>query len=209
MIRIMAPNLAATLRLMLVTDDDLLRDRDLVELCRAAARGGVTAVELRLKRAAPRELVMQARALIAALDVPVLVNDRLDVALAAGAAGVHLGSEDLPVTLARRVVPEGFLIGASVGTPSEVAGGSGADYWGVGPWRASGTKPEAGQGIGPEGFGAIVALAGEIPCLAIGGVTPADVPLVRQAGGVGVAVASGILDAVDVESAARQYSKHR
>lgn len=209
MIRIMAPNLAATLRLMLVTDDDLLPDRNLVELCRAAVRGGVTAVELRLKRATPRELVVQARALIAALDVPVLVNDRLDVALAAGAAGVHLGAEDLPVALARRVVPEGFLIGASVGTPSEVAGGRGADYWGVGPWRVSGTKPDAGQGIGPEGFSAIVSRAGETPCLAIGGVTPEDVPLVRQARGVGVAVASGILDAGDVESAARRYATSR
>lgn len=80
---------------MLVTDDGLLGGRDLVGLARAAERGGVTALELRLKRATARELAEAARALVAALRVPVLVNDRPDVALAAGAAGVHLGPADL------------------------------------------------------------------------------------------------------------------
>ncbi|HLB55464.1 MAG TPA: thiamine phosphate synthase, partial [Gemmatimonadales bacterium] len=99
MIRVMNPNLAALLRLMLVTDDALLRGRDLLALCRDAVRGGVTCVELRLKHASPRELLELTRSLIGGLDVPVLVNDRLDVALAAGAAGVHLGLDDLPVSL--------------------------------------------------------------------------------------------------------------
>jgi len=207
----MVPNLAA-LRLLLVTDDGLVAGRDLVALCIAAVRGGVSAVELRLKHAPPRELLACARELVASLPVPVLVNDRLDVALAAGAAGVHLGPDDLAVPLARRVVPEGFLIGASVGAP-EVAGGrqaaarfAGADYWGVGPLRVTATKSDAGAALGIAGFRDIVALAGGIPCVAIGGVRPEDVVTVRAAGGVGVAVASGILGEPDVESAARRYA---
>lgn len=190
---------------MLVTDDALLGGRDPVAVARAAERGGVTAVQLRLKRATARELAEIARALVAALRVPVLVNDRPDVAIAAGAAGVHLGPDDLPVALARRIAPPGFIVGASVGTPEEAAGAAGADYWGVGPWRATSTKPDAGAALGPEGFRRTVALAKGTPCVAIGGVRPEDVPAVLAAGGAGVAVAAGILGAADVERAARSY----
>lgn len=199
-------NLAARLRLILVTDDRLIEGRDLVDLCRAAVRGGVTGIQLRLKTATPRELVVAARALVISLGVPVLINDRLDVALAAGAAGVHLGPDDLPVRLARRAAPAGFLIGASVGSLGEVAGGSGADYWGVGPWRATSTKPDAGRPLGREGFAAMVSRAAGVPCVAIGGVVPGDVAEIRAAGGAGVAVVSGILSGKDVEAAARRYA---
>lgn len=203
----MAQNLAALLRLILVTDDDLVAGRDLVALCRAAVQGGVTCVELRLKRATPRELAETAKVLVAALPVPVLVNDRLDAAIAAGAAGAHLGPDDLPIGLARGAAPPGFILGASVGTAGEVESGRGADYWGVGPFRATTTKPDAGAGLGAAGFGAVVAQAGGTPCIAIGGVRPDDVAAVRRAGGVGVAVVSGILAAPDVEAAARAYAK--
>ncbi|HEU5171385.1 MAG TPA: thiamine phosphate synthase [Gemmatimonadales bacterium] len=202
----MGANLAAHLRLMLVTDDTLVAGRDLVALARAAERGGVTAVQLRLKHATARELVAAARALVAVLAVPVLVNDRADVALAAGAAGVHLGPDDLPVGLARRIAPPGFILGGSAGTPAEAAAATDADYWGVGPWRATATKDDAGPVLGAEGFGRIVALAGGKPCIAIGGVRPEDVAAVRAAGGAGVAVARGILGAADVEAAARRYA---
>jgi thiamine-phosphate pyrophosphorylase len=205
MIRPMSSNLAALLRLMLVTDDALVAGRDLLALCRSAVAGGVTSVELRLKRASPRELVALARDLVATLAVPVLVNDRLDVALAAGAAGVHLGPDDLPVRLARRTAPAGFLIGASVGSLFDSENGRAADYWGVGPWRATATKGDAGAALGPEGFRAIVASADGIPCVAIGGVRPEDVPEIQRAGGIGVAVVSGILGVDDAEQAARQY----
>jgi thiamine-phosphate pyrophosphorylase len=190
---------------MLVTDDARLEGPDLLDLARRAVQGGITCLQLRLKRANPAELVELARTLVATLPVPVLVNDRLDVALAAGAAGVHLGPDDLPVSLARRIVPPGFLIGASVGTRSEVAGGQGADYWGVGPLRVSRTKPDAGTPLGIPGFRAIVEEAGGTPCLAIGGVLPEDVSPVLAAGGAGVAVIAGILGAPDVEEAARAY----
>ena len=206
MIRRMATNVARALRLMLVSDDRLVPAEGLVEACRAAVRGGVTSVQLRLKRTDPRALVRLARELVAAVPVPVLINDRLDVALAAGAAGVHLGPDDLPVALARRVAPSGFLIGASVGGVAELASGQGADYWGVGPWRTSATKPDAGDPLGAEGFRRVVAQAGGIPCIAIGGVGPEDVGLVVGAGGAGVAVVSGIFGQPDVEAAARAYA---
>jgi thiamine-phosphate pyrophosphorylase len=202
----MARNLAETLRLVLVTDDRLLSGRDPVGVCTAAVRGGVTAVELRLKHASPRELVSLARRLISVSAVPILINDRLDVALAAGAAGVHLGIDDLPVSVARRAAPEGFVIGASVGSDGEVENGLGADYWGIGPWRETGTKGDAGPSLGAGGFAGLAARSGDIPCVAIGGIRPEDVPDVIRAGGVGVAVASGVLRGPDVEENAWAYA---
>jgi thiamine-phosphate pyrophosphorylase len=194
---------------MLVTDDRLVAGRDLVALARAAERGGASAVQLRLKEATPRELVALARELVDALAIPVLVNDRPDVALAAGAAGVHLGPDDLPVELARRLAPPGFIIGASVGSEAEAAAGAAADYWGIGPWRVTATKGDAGDALGPDGFVRLAALAGGRPCLAIGGILPDDVARVQAAGGSGVAVAAGILAASDVERATRAYAEAR
>ena len=207
----MARNLAGRFRLLAVTDDAVLDRADPVAACVAACRGGATVVQLRLKRASPRELLALARALKAALPVPLLVNDRLDVALAAGADGVHLGPEDLPVARARAIAPDGFLIGSSVGSEAEAHAGRAehADYWGVGPWRRTTTKADAGEPLGPEAFQAIVALAGGRPCVAIGGVRPEDVPAIRAAGGAGVAVVSGIFGAAEVEAAARRYSGER
>jgi thiamine-phosphate pyrophosphorylase len=201
----MADNVAQLVRLMLVTDDRLMRDRDLVALALAAERGGVTSLQVRLKRATSRELVEMVRALVPVLQIPVLVNDRPDVAIAAGAAGVHLGPDDLPVDLARRIAPRGFVIGASVGSATEAQSAGAADYWGIGPWRATATKDDAGTGLGSTGFRSLARLAGAKPVLAIGGVIPEDMPSVLAAGGAGVAVASGILDAESVEAAAREY----
>lgn len=191
---------------MLVTDDRLVAGRDLVALARAAEAGGATAVQLRLKSAPAREQVALARALVAALRIPVLVNDRPDVAVAAGAAGVHLGPDDLPVALARKVVPASFIIGASVGSEAEAAAAGDADYWGIGPWRVTSTKADAGDGLGGSGFANLVKLAKGRPCLAIGGIRPEDVAVVRAAGGTGVAVVSGILASDDVRASAAAYS---
>ncbi len=191
---------------MLVTDDRLLAGRDLLALARAAVAGGVTSVQLRLKQAPAREQVALARALVAALEVPVLVNDRPDIALAAGAAGVHLGPDDVSVELARRIAPPGFVIGASVGSDAEAAAAADADYWGIGPWRATGTKADAGDGLGSEGFGRLAAMAAGRPCIAIGAVRPEDADEVRKAGGSGMAVVSGILGEADVEAAAARYA---
>jgi thiamine-phosphate diphosphorylase len=191
---------------MLVTDDRLVEGRDLVAIALSAERGGATAIQLRLKLASPREQVERARALVAKLRIPVLVNDRPDIALAAGAAGAHLGPDDLPVSLARRIVPPGFVIGASVGSEAEAGAAAEADYWGIGPWRITGTKSDAGEALGAERFRRLVELAGGKPCIGIGGVRPEDVASVLAAGAVGVAVVSGILAEDDVEQATRRYS---
>jgi thiamine-phosphate pyrophosphorylase len=201
----MRENLAATLRLLLVTDDVLLGDRDIVAVCQAAVRGGVTAVQLRLKHASDSTLLDRARRLVAELSVPVFVNDRVDIALAAGAAGVHLGPDDLPPVLARAVVPAGFVIGASVGSSAEIERGLAAGYWGIGPLHRTSTKHDAGVALGLERAHQLLLQAGERPCVAIGAVTPEDVGPVRRAGFAGVAVASGILASADVEGAASQY----
>jgi thiamine-phosphate pyrophosphorylase len=190
---------------MLLTDDRLIAGRDVLELARSAVRGGVTAVQLRLKSCPPRQLLELALRLRETLPALVLVNDRPDVALAAG-LGVHLGADDLPAALARRLLGREAVIGVSVGTPEEVANGQEGSYWGVGPLRGSTTKRDAGGALGIEGFQRIAALAGGRPCLAVGGVRPSDVRPVLAAGGAGVAVASGILEREDVEAAAREYS---
>ena len=203
----MGHNVAELVSLMLVTDDGLARDRDLVALALAAEQGGVTSIQVRLKQATARELAEAVRALVHVLRIPVLVNDRPDVAIAAGAAGVHLGPDDLPVGLARKIAPPGFVIGASVGSEAEAGTAASADYWGIGPWRTTGTKRDAGTPLGPGGVARLLQLARGKPALAIGGVTAADVPIILQAGAQGVAVASGILGAEDVEEAARRYAK--
>jgi len=182
----MRDNVAEHLRLMLVTDDVLMEGRDLLQLALAAERGGISSLQLRLKQRPARDLVKLVRILAQALTVPVLVNDRPDVALAAGAAGVHLGPEDIPVDLTRHIAPPGFIVGASVGSAAE------ADA--------------ARAALGAGGFRELVELAGGRPCVAIGGVRPEDVPAVLAAGGSGVAVVSGILGAEDVEAAARAYA---
>lgn len=203
----MGGNLAGSLRLVLVTDDRLLRGRDLLEVAQAAVRGGVTAVQVRLKYATPREVCAAARKLRRKLPVPVLVNDRLDVALAAGAAGAHLGPADVEVALARTIVPPGFILGASVGGAEEMVNGAEADYWGVGPFRATGTKADAGAALGAAGLATVVDRSGERPCVAIGGIRPEDVPAVLKSGARGVAVVSGILGEEDVAAAARRYAE--
>ena len=190
------------LKLVAITDD--LRDgRDgLVTRAQAAARGGTTMVQLRLKDADARTLVEVARALISALPVPVIVNDRVDVALAACAAGVHVGADDLPVAAVRRLAPPEFIVGASVGCDAEVAGSRGADYVGIGPVYATTSKLDAGQAIGVMEF-ARLAQACAVPAVAIGGITPDRVAPLMAAGASGVAVIRAVFSAADPERAAR------
>ena len=201
----MSDNLAAILRLLLVTDDSLLERSDPLATCRAAVVGGVTAVQLRLKHASGPEFLALARLLVARLPVPVFINDRLDIAMVAGARGVHLGADDLAPALARRVVPREFIIGASVGEDGEIARGALADYWGIGPFRTTSTKADAGPALGVAGVSRLLSAAGGRPCVAIGGILPGDVATLRAGGFAGVAVVSGILGAEDVEGAARRY----
>jgi thiamine-phosphate pyrophosphorylase len=112
----------------------------------------------------------------------------------------------VPVALVQRITPPGFIIGASVGSPAEAAEAGEADYWGIGPWRSTTTKGDAGAALGPDGFRQLVGMAGGRPCLAIGGLRPQDVATVLAAGGSGVAVVSGILREEDIEAGTRSYA---
>jgi thiamine-phosphate pyrophosphorylase len=193
----------ASVRLIAITDS--LRDgaRGLALRAAAAVAGGATMVQLRLKEETARSLVEIARTIQAMMPgVPLIVNDRADVALAAGAAGVHVGVDDLSPALLRRVVPPGFIIGASVGDDEEVARAAGADYVGIGPVYATGSKSDAGSAIGPARFGELARRCG-LPAVAIGGITHDTVPAVMAAGAAGVAAISALFGASDPTLAAR------
>lgn len=198
-------NVADQLRLMLILDVPLLAGRDPVAVAVAAVKGGVSMVQFRWKGGEDRSVAALARKLRETVAVPVLVNDRLDIALATGCAGVHLGSDDLPLALARRIAPSGFIIGASVGDEMEAAASAGADYVGIGPWRATMTKADAGAALGAEGVRRLLAMV-TVPAVVIGGVRPIDVAEIAGLGAAGVAVAGGILGADNTEGAARSYS---
>jgi thiamine-phosphate pyrophosphorylase len=192
-----------SLLLMAITDGAREGTDALVARAAAAVRGGATMVQLRLKDADARTLVEVARALVRVLPVPVLVNDRADVALAAGAAGVHVGTDDMPVSAVRAIAPPAFIIGASVGTDQEVPGSRGADYVGIGPVFSTMSKSDAGSAIGVEEF-ARLTRACELPAVAIGGITEENARQVIDAGASGVALIRALLGAPDPEQAARR-----
>lgn len=198
------------LRLMVITDRDLLRGRDAVTVARAAVQGGATMLQVRWKDGSAAAVAELTRALVAAVRVPVLVNDRVDVALAAGAAGAHLGHDDVPLASVRPVVPRDFLLGISVGNPAEAerARQAAADYWSVGPCFATGTKADAGTPLGPEGFARLAVLApAGVPVIGIGGVTAAGAAALAAAGAAGVAVIAAVWGAADPTAAAREIRR--
>jgi len=190
------------LRLVAITDDAEDRRATLVDRVAAAVRGGATSVQVRLKSATSREVVEITRAIMSKVSVPVIVNDRADIALAAGAAGVHVGEADLPVAAIRRFVPADFIVGASLGSDAEVANAKDADYVGIGPVYGSDTKSDAGSAIGVEGFKRLAALVAH-PALAVGGITADRALQITVAGAAGVAVINAIFKADDPETATR------
>ena len=197
------------LTLYLVTDTTLCGERGVVETVRLALAGGVTAVQVREPHATTRRLAALSRAVqqvLAGTGVPLIVNDRVDVALAVGAEGVHLGQSDLDPEDARRLAGPDLLIGLSVSTVEQVAHAAALppgclDYLGVGPVEATSTKPEAAAPLGLSGTAQLVA-ASPLPCVAIGGVGPANVAAVRATGVAGVAVVSALCTAADPATAA-------
>jgi thiamine-phosphate pyrophosphorylase len=190
------------LRLVAITDDAEDRRATLVDRVVAAVRGGATSVQVRLKNATAREVVEITRSIMSRVSVPVIVNDRADIALAAGAAGVHVGEADLPVTAIRRFVPADFIVGASLGSDAELLNAKDADYVGVGPVYGSDSKSDAGAEIGVEGFKRLAALVPH-PAVAVGGITADRALQITVAGAVGVAVINAIFKADDPESATR------
>ncbi|MBA2686535.1 MAG: thiamine phosphate synthase [Gemmatimonadaceae bacterium] len=184
-------------RLVAITDGLHGSAANLVSRAVQAAQGGATMIQLRLKDVSPRELADVARAMILELKVPLIINDRADVAIAVGAAGCHLGADDVPVSAVRKLAPLQFIIGCSVGSESEVAAAEGADYAGIGPVYATSTKSDAGTAIGVDGFKALAEKL-SIPAVGIGGITEANARAVIDAGGAGVAAVSAIFGAPDV-----------
>ena len=193
-------------RLCLITDSRLLRGRPMSEVVEAAIRGGADMIQVREKDMEDCEVIALARSLMAVTaryNVPLIVNDRPDIAAVVKAEGVHLGQEDMEIADARRIVGLGVIIGRSTHSIDEAlkAQKEGADYIGVGPVFATSTKDV--KPVGP-GYVREVARAVELPGFAIGGITSENIAQVLGAGGRHVAVASAILGADDPEEAARE-----
>jgi thiamine-phosphate pyrophosphorylase len=194
------------LRLYLCTDRVLALGRPLLEAVEAAIQGGVTMVQLREKNASAGEFFALAKELLSLtrlLRVPLIINDRLDIALASGAEGLHIGQSDLPLKEARRVGGPNLIIGVSACTPEKAleAEKAGADYIGAGAVFPTGSKADVGAIIGIEGLRAVCS-AVKIPVVGIGGIGPGNAGDIMAAGAAGAAVISAILSQSDIREAA-------
>lgn len=197
--------------LYLVADAEFAAGRDLPALVASAVEGGVTVVQLRAKGLPVRDFLDLALRIAERLEgtgVPLIVNDRVDIALACGAAGAHLGQEDLPVPEARKILGAKRIIGVSVNTLEEAreAEKRGADYVGLGPVFPTSTKETTLAVIGAGGVAA-VKRALKIPVVGIGGISASNAHDVVKAGADGIAVISAILGAPDARRAAAELRK--
>jgi thiamine-phosphate pyrophosphorylase len=201
------------LRLYAIVDPQNTGGHDLVDLARAVAAGGATLVQLRDKVHDTGRMVVEARALKAALapfDVPLIINDRVDVALAAGADGVHVGQEDMAAEDARRLLGPGAFIGLSIRTPEQAVAAPLAliDYAGVGGVYSTLSKAGAKSPIGIAGLGKVIrVLHGRIarfPTCGIAGITAANAAPVIAAGADGASVISALSHQPAPEAAARE-----
>ena len=194
----------------LVTDDGCLQGRALLDCVSEALEGGVTLVQYRAKTASSAEMyaeALQLKALCDSFNVPLIINDRLDIAMAVGAAGVHLGQDDLPCAAARRILGEDYIIGVSAHNPAEAKAAlqSGADYLGCGAVFGTATKADVKK-LGTEGLEAICKAKG-LPVVGIGGVTADNYREVRAAGADGAAIVSGILAQPDIRATVRAIAR--
>lgn len=194
----------------LVTDDGCLQGRELLVCVREALEGGVTLVQYRAKTASSAEMyaeALQLKALCDSFKVPLIINDRLDIAMAVGAAGVHLGQDDLPCAAARKLLGEDYIIGVSAHNPAEAKAAlqSGADYLGCGAVFGTATKADV-QKLGTNGLAAICKAKG-LPVVGIGGVTADNYREVRAAGADGAAIVSGILAQPDISATVRAIAR--
>jgi thiamine-phosphate pyrophosphorylase len=193
-------------RLHVLTDSKASRGRSHLQVAEAAIAGGVDVLQLRDKEAPSGRLYLEAlqlRKLTRDAKVPFIVNDRLDIALAVDADGVHVGQADLPASVVRKIMGPGKILGVSVATVEEAirAEKDGADYLGVGPvFEARGTKPDTVEPLGVDCIARIRRRC-RLPIVAIGGIHADNVRKVREAGADGVAVISAIVSADDISSA--------
>ena len=197
---------ALDLSLYLVTDPGLCGSRGLAETVRAAVAGGVSVVQLRDKEAPDEVLIEQGRALKTALagtGVPLIINDRLRVAAAVGADGVHVGQSDASVAAARELLGPETIIGLSIQTigHARAVAALPVDYVGIGPVFATATKADHAAPLGCDGLAAVRTATG-FPAVAIGGLTAAHADCVLNAGCEGLAVVSAVCGNPDPKAAA-------
>lgn len=198
-------DLGSRLRLIVITDPVAAAPRSVVQVVDAALAAGAPAVQLRDKGASPSELFRAGRELLPrvhAAGALFFVNDRIDVALALGADGVHVGPDDLPVARLRRAVPPGFLIGTSTDDPDAAVRlqAAGASYIGCGTVYPTSSKANAGEVIGLSGLDR-VARAVDVPVIGIGGITPERSGEIAGTRAAGVAVISAVMSAPDPATA--------
>jgi len=194
--------------LYLVTDSGMVGDKDLIEEVKKAVEGGVTLVQLREKEICTRDfyhLALRMKDMLSGMNIPLLINDNVDIALAVDADGVHLGDEDLPVDIARDLLGLEKIIGKSVSTAddAERAEKLGADYLGLGPVYPTATKEGADFGLDAATIKSVVD-AVSIPVVGIGGIDAENIGQVAKHPFSGVAVVSAIMAQNDPKSAARQ-----
>lgn len=194
--------------LYLVTDRDILKGLPLLQAVEEAIQGGVTMVQLREKNLSSRDfyqLALQVKQTTDRFQIPLIINDRLDIMLAVDADGLHVGEEDLPLPIARRLIGPGKILGYSAGNPREAERGQqeGADYLGAGAVFPTGSKADAGNPIGVEKLREIKA-AVNIPVVAIGGIGTANAAEVMKAGVDGIAVISAILGHKNICQASKE-----
>lgn len=204
-------NLPDILRLYLVTDQQALRGRSLLAVVQQAVQGGVTCVQLREKTASTRDFVELACALknlLTPLGVPLVINDRIDVALACSAQGVHLGQSDMSVVLARQLLPPEVFIGWSVETVQDVqrAASLPVDYLGVSPVFATPTKTDTAPPWGLDGLRQVRAMTA-LPLVAIGGLHGGNAAEVLASGAHGLALVSALCSADDPHAAAQSLRR--
>ena len=197
--------------LYLVTDRGISRERTTIQIVEAALRGGVTCVQLREKTCSTREFITQALSIKDHLkrhNVPLIINDRVDIALAVNADGVHLGQSDMPIETAKAILKDSMIIGISAESLKNAvqAEKDGADYIGVGSIYATSTKTDTASPLGLEGLREIRRSV-KIPLVGIGGLNRENAGEVINNGADGVAVVSAIVAAHDPEKAAGELKK--
>lgn len=198
--------------LYLVTDRSFLKDKSIKEAVEEAIKGGVTLVQVREKDASSRDfynVALEIKQVTDKYKIPLIIDDRVDIAQAVDASGVHLGQNDLPLKKAREILGAEKIIGISVGSVSEAkeAEIGGADYVGIGTIFFTGTKKDIKTPIGIEGLTEIVKSI-NIPSVAIGGINQDNVKEVLSSGTDGVAVISSILGRDNIKKAAEEFRKN-
>lgn len=196
------PNLAARLKLHVLTDQAHSRGRDVLTVVRLALTGGATVIQLRDKAASTSLLYEEGRALrtlTRQYGALLIINDRVDVALAVDADGAHLGQDDLPASVARQLLGPKRILGISAGNATEATAAiaAGADYLGIGPIFGTQSKADAGSPIGTKLL-TDLATHYAIPLVAIGGIAAENAGAAMRAGATGVAVITAVVNAEDI-----------